>query len=103
MAGLTALYHSGPFDNTFVAHDENDGKGPYISQWNSTDPLPTNEQVEVALAAAEIAVIKEMRSAAYKAEADPLFFKAQRGEATNDEWLAKVAEIKVRFPDLEPK
>jgi hypothetical protein len=32
------------------------------------------------------------------AESDPLFFKAQRGEATMEEWQAKVAEIKTRFP-----
>ena len=38
------------------------------------------------------------RAAAYAAEADPLFFKAQRGEATNDEWLAKIEEIKARYP-----
>ena len=38
------------------------------------------------------------RAAAYRLEADPLFFKAQRGEATTDEWTAKVAEIKARFP-----
>jgi hypothetical protein len=38
------------------------------------------------------------RKAAYITEADPLFFKAQRGEATMEEWQAKVAEIKTRFP-----
>jgi uncharacterized small protein (DUF1192 family) len=38
------------------------------------------------------------RKRAYEAEADPLFFMAQRGEATNAEWLATVAEIKARFP-----
>lgn len=38
------------------------------------------------------------RRAAYIAEADPLFFKAQRGEATVQEWQDKVAEIKTRFP-----
>jgi hypothetical protein len=38
------------------------------------------------------------RQQAYIAEADPLFFKAQRGEATMEEWQAKVAEIKTRFP-----
>lgn len=38
------------------------------------------------------------RQAAYIAEADPLFFKAQRGEATMEEWQAKVAEIKARYP-----
>jgi hypothetical protein len=38
------------------------------------------------------------RKAAYIAEADPLFFKSQRGEATMEEWQAKVTEIKNRFP-----
>ena len=28
---------------------------------------------------------------------DPLFFKAQRGEATMEEWIAKVNEIKARY------
>ena len=41
---------------------------------------------------------EQSRAAAYRSEADPLFFKAQRGEATTDEWTAKVAEIKARFP-----
>jgi len=38
------------------------------------------------------------RKAAYAAEADPLFFKAQRGEATLQEWQDKIAEIKARYP-----
>ena len=39
----------------------------------------------------------DYRRAAYENEADSLFFKAQRGEATMEEWQAKVAEIKARF------
>jgi hypothetical protein len=38
------------------------------------------------------------RKAAYIAEADPLFFKAQRGEIEQQVWLNKIAEIKARFP-----
>lgn len=38
------------------------------------------------------------RQAAYAKEADPLFFMSQRGEATIEEWQAKVQEIKVRYP-----
>jgi hypothetical protein len=38
------------------------------------------------------------RKAAYIAEADPLFFKSQRGEATLQEWQDKIAEIKARYP-----
>jgi hypothetical protein len=40
----------------------------------------------------------ENRRNAYIAEADPLFFKAQRDEATYQEWLDKIAEIKARYP-----
>lgn len=41
---------------------------------------------------------QQQRAAAYTSEADPLFFKAQRGEATMAEWQAKVEEIRLRFP-----
>ena len=41
---------------------------------------------------------QDKRATAYRVEADPLFFKAQRGEATMAEWLALVAEIKMRYP-----
>ena len=39
-----------------------------------------------------------MRKAAFVAESDPIFFLSQRGEATQQEWLDKVAEIKARWP-----
>lgn len=39
-----------------------------------------------------------LRAAAYNTEADPLFFQAQRGKATQQEWLDKIAEIEARFP-----
>jgi len=71
--------------------------------------LQTGEVTRVPLTAEEIAERSQPyvptqqeqennRAAAYRSEADPLFFKAQRGEATTDEWTAKVAEIKARFP-----
>jgi hypothetical protein len=41
--------------------------------------------------------VSMQRKLAYENEADPLFFKAQRGEATMEEWLAKVDEIKQRY------
>jgi hypothetical protein len=41
---------------------------------------------------------EELRRSAYQQEADPLFFMSQRGEATVEEWQAKVAEIKARYP-----
>ena len=38
------------------------------------------------------------RHAAYTAEADPLFFKWQAGEGTEEEWKAKRQEIRNRYP-----
>jgi len=60
----------------------------------------TEEEIAAAIAASIPTLEKQkaLRATAYRAEADPLYFKAQRGEATNDEWLAKVAEIKARYP-----
>ena len=42
---------------------------------------------------------KALRQAAYVAESDPIFFKYQREEATKEEWLAKIEEIKARYPE----
>jgi hypothetical protein len=41
---------------------------------------------------------KEARAFAYASEADPLFFKAQRGEASMEEWQEKIAEIRQKYP-----
>ena len=67
---------------------------------NQTQPTEAEISAEVArLVALEPArIATENRRNAYIAEADALFFKAQRGEATIEEWKAKVAEIKTRFP-----
>lgn len=43
-------------------------------------------------------IADENRRAAYQTEADPLFFKVQRGEIPQQQWLDKVAEIKARYP-----
>jgi hypothetical protein len=53
---------------------------------------------QTKLAAKKAAEAEANRKAAYIAEADPLFFRAQRGEATEQEWLDKVEEIKARYP-----
>lgn len=65
----------------------------WIAQGNTpepyTPPQPTQEQIDA------------QRQQAYQAEADPLFFKWQRGQATEQEWLDKIAEIKQRYPDVQ--
>jgi len=50
------------------------------------DTPPTRDEQEAA------------RRAAYVLDADPIYFMSQRGEATEAEWLAKIAEIKARYP-----
>ena len=49
-------------------------------------PAPTKEQQETS------------RQAAFEREADPLFFKWQAGEGTEEEWLEKREEIRARYP-----
>jgi hypothetical protein len=41
---------------------------------------------------------QQSRASAYAAEADPLFFKVQRGEADQADYDAKIAEIRTRYP-----
>ena len=59
---------------------------PYVEPTPPEPTPPTQEQIDA------------MRKAAYQAEADPLFFKWQRGESTQEAWLDKIAEIRLRYP-----
>ena len=54
------------------------------------------DEAKLAAIAAEKA--QANRKAAYIAEADPLFFKWQAGEGTQEEWQAKREEIRQRYP-----
>ena len=62
------------------------------------------DQAKVDAAAAIVAkeqaleTARRNRAAAYAAESDPIFFKAQRGEATMDDWRTAVAAIQLSFP-----
>lgn len=60
----------------------------WLSEGNTPQAAPTPDAPDYAT----------LRRAAYAAEADPLYFMSQRGEATQADWLAKVAEIKARYP-----
>lgn len=61
--------------------------GGWAQQWEVL-PLPISTQLDN---------LKAARAQAFTTEADPLFFKAHRGEATMDEWSAKVSEIRARL------
>ena len=58
----------------------------------------TKEQVEQEAKEAELQRVENNRRNAYRNESDPLYLKWQRGEATEQDWLDKIEEIKERFP-----
>ena len=67
----------------------------------STAPI-TREEIESELQrlidAEPARIAKLNRTVAYTTESDPLFFKAQRGEAEMYDWMKKIEEIKLRYP-----
>jgi hypothetical protein len=76
--------------------------GDTIYWLDAKQTQPTPEEIAAEVSRLEAAyphkVVQQQRATAYTTEADPLFFKAQRGEATIEEWQAKVAEIRSRYP-----
>lgn len=69
---------------------------------DNTKTLPSKEECEAGIIALQAELdAKEsgqLKQSAFQAESDPLFFKWQRGEATEQEWLDKIQEIKERYP-----
>ena len=68
--------------------------GHWYRQYQVVD-LPPEDVEARQLAAAE--AVNAQRRNAYQTESDPVFFKWQRGEATKEDWLAKVQDIRERF------
>lgn len=68
--------------------------GVWTQAWNI---VAYTEEELAQREAKRLATLEGERAYAYRTESDPLFFKAQRGEATMQEWLDKVAEIKARY------
>ena len=70
--------------------------------WHDDTSKPTQQELDDAWPTVQYnqqrAAIENQRKVAYQQEADPLFFSYQRGEATEQEWLDKVAEIKLAYP-----
>lgn len=71
-------------------------------EWLSKSEKPSEAELEALWPQVQyglqVAAVEEQRQAAYQLESDPLFFKYQRGEGTEAEWLAKVEEIRERYP-----
>lgn len=88
-------------DGTWKADDDStpvNEAWEWVQVWEVSDAT----EEEIAQRKANLNTQAEAnRAEAYRNESDPLFFKSQRGEATEEEWLDKVAEIKARFPKVE--
>jgi len=74
-------------------------------EWLSETKKPTKEQLEShwdeVQKEAQLVRVRKNRADAYREESDPIFLQWQRGDATEQEWLDKIAEIKGRFPKPE--
>jgi hypothetical protein len=74
--------------------------------WLDESPKPTQKtlddawpQIQYDLVYAEV---ERKRQDAYQRDTDPLFFKWQRGTATEQEWLDAVQAVKDAHPYPEP-
>jgi hypothetical protein len=94
------VVHTGQLE---VDHTQNVSEGTPVfvterNRWEQTWVVTPATDAEIAhRVAAQAAQIEAQRLEAYRTESDPLFFKAQRGEATQQQWLDKIAEIKLRY------
>lgn len=88
--------------HTFQAPPEKAGyyavmRNGWLLVEGETPPAPPAPDPKIAYNAQQ----KQNRLVAYEKESDPIFFKAQRGEATMEEWQAKIAEVKEQYPYQE--
>ena len=76
-------------------------KGKWIKRGSEPTYEPTPEDIaaikEVEYQAA-VEAVEASRRIAYQQEADPLFFKWQAGEATEEEWRQARAKVRELFP-----
>jgi len=82
-----------------------EGERTYENMWVEGYDKPSLVQIEEGAKKhseeAKLQQVETNRRSAYRNESDPLFLKWQRGEATEQEWLDKIEEIKDRFPKPE--
>ncbi len=77
-------------------------RGDVLEWLDQIQTEPTAEEIAAEAARLEAdeprRIAQQSRAAAFTAEADPLFFQVQRGEALQADYDAKVAEIRSRYP-----
>jgi hypothetical protein len=71
-------------------------------EWFDDTPKPTQEELDAAWPAVNYAnqckLVEQARLTAYEQTSDPIFFKWQRGDATEAEWREAVAKVKADNP-----
>ena len=70
--------------------------------WRDKSPKPTEAELEALWPEVQLEIhteqVEQARQIAYQETADPLFFEYQRGDATEQEWLAAVQAVKDAHP-----
>jgi hypothetical protein len=70
--------------------------------WLSDTPQPTKAELDALWPQVQyeqqVASVEAARLVAYEHQSDPLFFKWQRGDATELEWREAVAKVKAENP-----
>ena len=71
-------------------------------EWLSDTPKPTQAELDALWPQVQyenqVAVVEQARLVAYEQQSDPVFFKWQRGDATEAEWREAVAKVKLDNP-----
>ena len=70
--------------------------------WLSDTPKPTQVELDALWPQVQyetqVATVEQARLVAYEQQSDPIFFKWQRGDATEAEWREAVAKVKLDNP-----
>jgi hypothetical protein len=70
--------------------------------WLSDTPKPTQAELDALWPQVQyenqVAAVEAARLTAYEQQSDPIFFKWQRGDATELEWREAVAKVKAENP-----
>lgn len=70
--------------------------------WLEDTPKPTQAELDAAWPKVDydnqVAAVEQARLTAYEQQSDPIFFKWQRGDATEAEWREAVAKVKAENP-----
>jgi hypothetical protein len=89
----------------YLAAHRRTAKGKWVVRAPAAPIEPSPEELALQRAAefeVALAARNEALRQALAAEADPQFFRWQRGEASKEDWLRTVAEVKARFPKPDP-